>query len=127
MGWVQPISENSFLYFTPSLIENIFSTYHSGGGGSVPHYCHHIINVSRCWGGGGGGVRNRRVQCNRSPCKHYWESKSRDDDSRGKEPGKFSARVAGGVLAVSLGYEGGDGGEEIEDDHSEGVPITEKS
>merc|ERR1719369_1344781 len=100
------------------------SLNHSGGGScSVPHG-HHIIKTSRWWCGGG-GVRDRWLHCDRSPGEHYWESKGRYDDACGEEPGQLSAGVAGGVFAVSLGYEGGNGGEEIEDDHCERVPIVE--
>jgi len=81
-------------------------------------------------GGGGGQVRRSRGRvrcdnCDRSPGQDDGQGKGRDDNAGAEEPGQLPAGVAGGVLTVPLGYEGGDGGEEVEDDHSEGVPVVE--
>jgi len=67
----------------------------------------------------------RDGHCDWGPGQHYRQGKCRDHNASGEEPGQLSAGVAGGVLTVPLGYEGGDGGEEVEDDHSEGVPVVE--
>ena len=94
--------------------------YHSGGGG-VHHGSHGCDGkVGRFWG------RVRRNDCDGGPGQDYGKGKGRDHNAGGEEPGKLPAGVAGGVLTVPLGYEGGDGGEEVEDNHGEGVPVAEK-
>ena len=106
-----------FSYFFTSLIINI--TYHCGGG-CVGNGVH----------GGGGQVRRswggvRGDNCDRSPGQDDGQGKGRDDNAGGEEPGQLPAGVAGGVLTVPLGYQGGEGGEEVENNYGDGVPVAE--
>ena len=77
-------------------------------------------------GGGGDGIRSRsgRADSNWSSGQDYWEGEGRDDDAGGDEVGELPAGVAGTVLTVSPGQHAGDGAEEIEDDHREGIPVA---
>ena len=43
----------------------------------------------------------------------------------GEEVGELPAGVAGAVVTVSPGQQAGDGAQEVEHHHGEGIPVTE--
>ena len=43
----------------------------------------------------------------------------------GEEVGELPAGIAGAVVAVSPGQQAGDGAQEVEHHHGEGIPVTE--
>jgi len=59
------------------------------------------------------------------PGQHDGQGEGGQDDARGEEPGELPAGVAGAaVVVVPAGNEAGDGGEKVEDDDCEGVPVA---
>ena len=46
-------------------------------------------------------------------------------DTCGEEVGELPAGVAGAVVTVSPGQQAGDGAQEVEHHHGEGIPVTE--
>ena len=106
------------------MYEEIKLTYHSSG-------CHvascdtvQCQSVHRCWCGGHIGVRSGG---HGGSGQHDGEGEGGHHDTGGQEVCQLSAGVAGAVVTVSPGQQGGDGAEEVEHDHGEGIPVAEEN
>ena len=102
----------------------VFKAYHSG----CCHVAgrHHVQSLGVHWGWCGGHIRVRS-HGQRCPGQDDGQSEGGHHDASCEEVGELSAGIAGAVVTVSPGQQWGDGAEEVEHDHGEGIPVAREN